>query len=132
MNCFFLQGGRASDDAIRSLVISSRLLGTEEYFVIHHTDCGMVLFDDNIMNDLLNHSTCPHTFPELTGGGTSPGTNEGSYIKWLTFKDDNAAVVEDVTRIANHPAVPKGIKIYGYLYDVRDGKLKEVAGAKKD
>src|SRR5215813_5431259 len=49
-------GGRASDDAIRSLVISYKLLGTEEFFIIHHTECGMALFTDAIMRDLLAHS----------------------------------------------------------------------------
>ena len=47
-------GGRASDDAIRSLVISYKLLGTKEWFVIHHTDCGMQLFDNEIMGNLLS------------------------------------------------------------------------------
>src|SRR6201986_316277 len=49
-------GGRATDDAIRSLVISYKLLGTKEWFVIHHTDCGMALFDDEIMGGLLEKS----------------------------------------------------------------------------
>ena len=49
-------GGRASDDAIRSLVISHKLLGTQEFFVIHHTDCGMQLFNNDIMSDLLTSS----------------------------------------------------------------------------
>src|SRR5450432_2362432 len=49
-------GGRASDDAIRSLVISYKLLGTREWFVIHHTDCGMLLFTDDIMHSLLSKS----------------------------------------------------------------------------
>src|SRR5262249_24353551 len=49
-------GGRASDDAIRSLVISYKLLGTQEWFVIHHSDCGMQLFDDEIMSSLLDQS----------------------------------------------------------------------------
>ena len=49
-------GGRASDDAIRSLVISYKLLGTNEWFVIHHTDCGMEFFTDEIMRDLLASS----------------------------------------------------------------------------
>src|SRR2546427_4503483 len=49
-------GGRASDDAIRSLVISSKLLGTREWFVVHHSDCGMMFFDDEIMSGLLDQS----------------------------------------------------------------------------
>src|SRR6202049_4520241 len=49
-------GGRASDDAIRSLVISYKLLGTREWFVVHHSDCGMMFFDDEIMSGLLDQS----------------------------------------------------------------------------
>lgn len=57
-------GGRASDDAIRSLVISHKLLGTKEWFVIHHTDCGMELFNSEIMGDLLNESLQTATVDE--------------------------------------------------------------------
>src|SRR3970040_1645538 len=54
-------GGRASDDAIRSLVISYKLLGTREWFVIHHTDCGMETFNNEVMSDLLSQSLSPAT-----------------------------------------------------------------------
>ena len=91
----------------------------------------MVLFNDEVMSDLCAHSTEPHTYPELTSG-KGPGSTEAKYVKWLTFKDENAAVIEDVQRIARHPLIPKGIKIYGYIYDVHDGLIKEVAGARKD
>jgi len=124
-------GGRASDDAIRSLVISYKLLGTREWFVIHHTDCGMQTFTDEIMRGLLAHSLETATV-DTTGWhdtGKGPGSAEGNYIDWLTIQDNARSVVEDVTRIRRHPLVPGSIPIYGYIYDVRSGKLVEVAEA---
>ena len=124
-------GGRASDDAIRSLVISYKLLGTKEFFVVHHTDCGMVLFISEIMGGLLEKSleTAVHDGKGWKDVGKGPGSKEGQKVDWLTFTDDEKAVVEDVKRIRNHPLVPKSIPIYGYLYDVKTGKLKEIGEA---
>jgi len=126
-------GGRASDDAIRSLVISYKLLGTREFFVIHHTDCGMEFFTNEVMRGLLNSSL---ETAELTAGGfrdvgKGPGSGEGAYIEWLTIPDQKQAVVDDVRRIRNHPLVPRSIPIYGYVYDVKSGKLIEVEAATK-
>ena len=126
-------GGRASDDAIRSLVISYKLLGTREWFVIHHTDCGMLLFTDHDMHNLLASSLKTATLDQ-TGwhdSGQGPGSAEGTFIKWLTFSDNAKSVVEDVTRIRNHPLVPSDIPIYGYIFDVKSGKLVEIADATK-
>jgi carbonic anhydrase len=125
-------GGRASDDAIRSLVISFKLLGTQEWFVIHHTDCGMQLFTDDVIAGLLEHSLETANI-DATGWhyvGKGPGSPEGRYIKWHTISDANQSVVEDVQRIAAHPLVPANIPIYGFIYDVRTGSLIEVPGAK--
>lgn len=124
-------GGRASDDAIRSLVISYKLLGTREFFVIHHTDCGMGLFTDEIIRGLLANSLETATIDEngWRDIGTGPGSEEGNYIDWLTFESETDSVVTDVRRIRNHPLVPKSIPIYGYVYDVRSGKLIEVPEA---
>src|SRR5438477_5560440 len=82
-------GGRASDDAIRSLVISYKLLGTAEWFVIHHTDCGMEFFTDEVIRDLLASSLetaelGPEGFRDV---GTGPGSAEGHHISWLTIAD---------------------------------------------
>jgi carbonic anhydrase len=124
-------GGRASDDAIRSLVISYKLLGTAEWFVIHHTDCGMEFFTDDVIRGLLDSSL--ETAALGTEGfydvGTGPGSTEARYIDWLTIADQQGSVVEDVKRIRNHPLVPGRIPIYGYLYDVRSGRLIEVEAA---
>jgi carbonic anhydrase len=125
-------GGRASDDAIRSLVISYKLLGTREFFVIHHTDCGMEFFTNDIMRGLLNSSLetaelTPNGFRDV---GKGPGSRAGEYIEWLTIKDQKQAVLDDVARIRNHDLVPRSIPVYGYLYDIRSGKLLEVEGAR--
>jgi len=124
-------GGRASDDAIRSLVISYKLLGTREWLVIHHTDCGMLTFTDEVMSDLLEQSLEPAV---LEGGrwkdvGRGPGSVHGKYVNWLTFSDVEASVVDDVERIRSHPLVPRDIPIYGYVFDVKTGKLIEVREA---
>lgn len=121
-------GGRASDDAIRSLVISHKLLGTNEWFVIHHTDCGMETFNNEIMADLLASSLDTATVDEKgwhdTGAG--PGSEEGRYINWLTISDQAESVRADVARIKAHPLVPNGIPVHGYIYDCKTGKLIEV------
>ena len=126
-------GGRASDDAIRSLVISYKLLGTAEWFVIHHTDCGMEFFTNDEMSGLLSSSleTAALGADGFTDVGAGPGSDEGKYINWLTISDAEGSVVEDVLRIRNHPLVPSGIPIYGYIYDVRSGRLVEVSAAKE-
>ena len=124
-------GGRASDDAIRSFVISYKLLGTREWFVIHHTQCGMATFTDEVMRNLLASSlqTAALGASGWQDSGEGPGSTEGSYIDWLTISDSTQGVVEDVTRIRNHPLVPGTIPIYGYIYDVKTGRLEEVPEA---
>jgi len=124
-------GGRASDDAIRSLVISYKLLGTKEWFVIHHSDCGMEFFTDEVMRGLLASSlqTAALGADGFYDVGPGPGSAEAQYIDWLTIKDNPTSVVEDVQRIRNHPLVPGDIPIYGYIYDVKSGKLVEVPAA---
>jgi carbonic anhydrase len=124
-------GGRASDDAIRSLVISYKLLGTREFFVIHHTDCGMEFFSNEVMRELLASSLetaelTPNGFRDV---GRGPGSNAGEYIQWLTIRDRKQAVIDDVERIRNHPLVPKSIPVYGFLFNVHSGKLVEVEDA---
>ena len=124
-------GGRASDDAIRSLVISHKLLGTNEWFVIHHTECGMQLFTGEIIAGLLEDSLETASFDGKVwsnpkhGGGSKAGHD----VHWHTFTDNPKSVTEDVQRIRNHPLVPKHIPIYGFIYDVKTGKLDEVKEA---
>jgi carbonic anhydrase len=126
-------GGRASDDAIRSLVISYKLLGTREWFVIHHTNCGMEFFTDEVMRSLLANSleTAALGADGFSDVGKGPGSSEGNYIDWLTISDANQSVVDDVARIRSHPLVPGNIPIYGYIYDVTTGRLVEIKAATK-
>jgi carbonic anhydrase len=124
-------GARASDDAIRSLVISYKLLGTKEWFVIHHSNCGMEFFTDEVMRGLLAKSleTAALGDQGFYDVGTGPGSKEADFVDWLTISDRNNSVVEDVERIRRHPLVPKNIPIYGFVYEVETGKLVEVPGA---
>ena len=124
-------GGRASDDAIRSLVISYKLLGTAEFFVIHHTDCGMLFFTNDVIRGLLGKSleTAELRADGFHDVGQGPGSRAGEFIEWLTIANAEQAVVDDVARIRNHPLVPSTIPIYGYIYDVRSGRLIEVPEA---
>ena len=124
-------GGRATEDAIRSLIISHKLLGTNEWFVVHHTNCGMELFSDEIMAELLEDDLATASFdgkkwsnPHHRGGNTA-----GHFIKWHTIKSQEASVVQDVRRIRAHPLVPRNVPVHGYIYDVKTGRLNEVAGA---
>ncbi len=124
-------GGRASDDAIRSLVISYKLLGTKEWFVIHHTDCGMETFNNEIMGDLLSRSLKTATLDasgwhDSNAGG---GTTDGKFVNWLPIRDQRQSVLEDIQRIRNNSMVPDDIPIYGYIYDCKTGKLIEVPEA---
>jgi len=124
-------GGRASDDAIRSLVISHKLLGTREWFVIHHTNCGMELFTDDVMGDLLADSleTAQFDGKAWSNPKHGHGSDAGKFVKWHTIKDQPSSVVQDVRRIREHPLVAKHIPIYGYLYEVHSGNLVEVKEA---
>lgn len=124
-------GGRASDDAIRSLVISYKLLGTAEWFVIQHTNCGMEFFTNEVMRGLLAQSLetaelGPDGFHDV---GAGPGSEAANDIDWLTISDHEESLVEDVRRIRDHPLVPSTIPIYGYIYNVSTGKLEEVPAA---
>jgi carbonic anhydrase len=124
-------GGRASEDAIRSLVISYKLLGTKEWFVVHHTNCGMETFTDDVMRGLLRKSL---RTAQLSGGkwvdtGVNEGRSDGDFIDWLTIGNQSESVVADVKHIRMHPLVPQDIPIYGYIYDVGSGKMVEVKEA---
>jgi carbonic anhydrase len=124
-------GGRASDDAIRSLVISYKLLGTREWFVVHHTNCGMELFSDEIIRGLLASSlkTASYDGTAWTDSGGLPGSRQGEFIDWLTIRNQAESVATDVERIRRHPLVPRDIPIHGFVYAVETGRLVEVPEA---
>jgi carbonic anhydrase len=107
-------GGRASDDAIRSLVISQQLLGTEAVVVLHHTDCGMLTFANDDLRAKLREGF---------------GVDAGDSIDFLPFSDLDQSVRDDVAAIRNHPLIPAAVPVRGYVYDVRTGRIREVAAA---
>ncbi len=107
-------GGRASPDAIRSLVISQQLLGTDAVLVIHHTDCGMLTFQNDDLRGILK---------ERLGAAAHQTAAE---IDFLPFSDLAQSVRDDVATIKNSPLFPKHIPIYGFIYDVRSGRLERI------
>lgn len=121
-------GGRASDDAIRSLVISHKLLGTSQWFVVHHTDCGMMLFDSKTMAGLLEKSRATASFDGTNWSNQQEegGSHEGHYMSWLAFTDLAKSVRDDVERIRNHSLTPDGIPVWGFIYDCGTGQLLPV------
>ena len=104
-------GGIATEDVLRSLIISHRLLGTQEFIVINHTDCGMATFTDDQLLGELEQKT-----------GVSAVTPSHFY----SFKDVEQNVRRQVARIKNHPYV-RDIPVRGFVYDVKSGKLSEVS-----
>jgi carbonic anhydrase len=103
-------GGIATEDALRSLIISHHLLGTQEFIVINHTDCGMLTFSDH---DLL------HKLEEKTGvAAIAP-------VHFHAFKNLESNVKQQVARIKGHPYV-RNIPVRGFVYDVKTGRLAEV------
>ena len=103
-------GGRASDDAIRSLIISQRLLGTKEVLVIHHTDCGMLTFSNDQLREKLKAET----------------GNDASKIDFLPFPELDRSVRDDVKRIKESPFVDKDVAVTGFVYDVNTGRLRRI------
>lgn len=120
-------GGRATDDAIRSLVVSHKLLGTREWFVIHHTDCGMSSIDDQTMVRLLNTSltTAIYNGSTWVNQQQEGGSPDGHAIEWMSVSDPQAALIDDVRRIRTHPLVSPEVVVYGFMYDVKTGLLSE-------
>jgi carbonic anhydrase len=104
-------GGRASDDAIRSLIISEQLLGTGTVLVIHHTDCGMLTFSNEDLRTKLRGEF--HT--------------SADDIDFLPFKDLEQSVRDDIATLKNSPFIPDTISISGFIYDVHSGKLLPVS-----
>lgn len=124
-------GGRASDDAIRSLIISHKFLGTLEWYVIQHTGCGMATVTDSKIAELLEEDleTAVHDGekwlnPERQSSqNTKPGSSAGKSIEWHSFTDLHQSVLTDVEKIKNHPLVPSHIQVSGFIFDVKTAKL---------
>ena len=103
---------------------------------LFRTDCGMELFTDEVISGLLSNDLATAKITVNNGaigfepaGKAGTGSTDGKYIKWHTFTDNAKSVVEDVKRIRAHTLVPSNIPIYGYIYDVKTGKLVEVPEA---
>jgi carbonic anhydrase len=90
------------------LVISYKLLGTREFFVIHHTDCGMEFFTNDVIRDLLTSSleTAELTAEGFKNVGQGPGSRAGEFVEWLTIPNQKQAVIDDVLWIRTHPLAP--------------------------
>ena len=102
-------GGVVTDDEIRSLAISQRLLGTEEIILIHHTDCGMLTFHDDDFKAQIQKET-----------GIKP--------QWAaeSFDDLDEDIRQSIARIKSSPFIPRTDSVRGFVYDVKTGKLNEV------
>lgn len=103
-------GGLATDDAIRSLILSTHLLGTRSIAVIQHTDCGLMSITDEEFRWRLSSET----------------GRDASHLRFHAFRDIDNNVAEQVLRIRQHPFLPKSIQVRGYVYDVKTGALREV------
>ena len=103
-------GGIATEDAIRSLIVSHELLGTEEFIVINHTDCGMQKFsDEHIRNNIKQKYN-----------------KDPSELQFYTFANLEENVRQQVEKIRTNPFIPKDIPVYGCVYDTQTGRLKRI------
>jgi len=102
------------DDAVRSLVLSTRLLGTKEIMIINHTDCGMLRFTDDELENKLRKET-----------GKSPIAPS----KFYSFTDAEANTKEQILQARSHPWISKDVPIRGFVFDVKTGRLSEVSPA---
>ena len=103
-------GGRATGDAMRSLILSYKVLGTREFLVVHHTDCGM---------ERINNDDFRQELQESSGAATA-------HLDFMPIADQLQAIRDDVTTIRNSPYIPRDISISGLLYDVKTGGLEQV------
>ena len=108
-------GGIVTEDALRSLIISHHLLGTEEFMIINHTDCGMLTFKDEGLRERLRQET---------------GTESVTPAAFCAFENVEENVQRQMSRLRAHPWIPREIPVRGFVYDVRSGKLTEVAAEK--
>lgn len=104
-------GGIVTEDAIRSLLISHYLLGTQEFAIINHTDCGMLTFKDEDLRSTLQEKS---------------GTAAVAPAHFHAFGDLEENVREQVQKVKSHPWTPKNVPVRGFIYDVETGRLNEV------
>jgi carbonic anhydrase len=104
-------GGIITEDALRSLILSHHLLGTQEFMIINHTDCGMLTFKDEDVREKLQ---------QLTGTATV------APVHFYAFSDLEENIRRQAQKVKSHPWVPKDIPVRGFIYDVKTGRLREV------
>ena len=104
-------GGIATDDAIRSLIVSHHLLDTQEFIIINHTDCGLLKVKEHELKNRLAEKM---------------GTPFGAPAQFHAFDDLEENVRQQVRRVKSHPWIPKHVPVRGFVYDVKTGKLNEV------
>jgi len=109
-------GGLVTEDAIRSLIISSYLLGTRTYYVVQHTDCGMLTFTDEKLREQLKTET----------------GHDASHLHFHSFSDVEKSVKKQLQTIRSNSFLPRGIDVHGFVYDVRTGKLHEISEAAEE
>jgi carbonic anhydrase len=109
-------GGLVTEDALRSLIISSHLLGTRTYYVIQHTDCGMLTFTDDKLREKLKSET----------------GHDASHLHFHSFPDLEKSVKKQLQTIRNNAFLPRDIDVHGFVYDVRTGKLQEIRETSED
>jgi len=105
-------GGIVTEDALRSLIISHHLLGTQEFMLIHHTDCGMLTFQDEELRAKLQQQTRTAT--------VAP-------VHFHAFSDLEEDVRQQVQKVKSHPWIPEHIPVRGFIFDVKTGRLHEVS-----
>lgn len=105
-------GGIVTEDALRSLIISHHLLGTNEFMIINHTDCGMLTFKDEELRKKLQQQT---------------GTASVVPVHFHAFSSLEDNVREQIQKVKSHPWIPGHIPVRGFIYDVKTGKLNEVS-----
>src|SRR5216684_8858599 len=103
-------GGIVTEDALRSFILSHQLLGTQEFIIINHTDCGMLTFKDEDLRVQLQEKT---------------GTATVAPVHFHAFRDPEENVRLQVQRVKSHPWIPKHISVRGFVYDVKTGRLHE-------
>jgi carbonic anhydrase len=105
-------GGIVTEDALRSLVISSRLLGTREFMIINHTDCGMLTFKDQELADKLYKET---------------GKDVAAPRAFHAHSNLDENVLRQISKVKDHPWIEDSILVRGFVFDVKTGALKEVS-----
>lgn len=107
-------GGRITDDALRSLVISERLLGTDAVAVIHHTDCGMLTFSNEQIRNQIKRELGDDAY------------EVAEHTDFLPFSNLAQSVRDDVAALKASPLIPESIPVFGFIYDVHTGMLTQV------